>query len=334
MHVILRALRKLDRLKPFNPAKAKRRRGIVRLVGFAVSITLGTGTCAAYSSASTSANDGALGFGRELSKMGDLIGDEPHRISLNGETIWMSSSSTTQDVKTVLDRFEVHCLANQGASLDLWRQLEAKLPPTKSIPTQTNPLTSMRTEGKGEGTVMCLTKTDFQNKNGFRAGLDFVKTSDLGHLGALRYVYVSRAQDGKATNVLFAWTEGHFKLNSLYPQADGEDVPGSDSELAPRPAGKSLRILSAKLDHTPYGVRVYQSEIGTVHEVFAHYDGVMKQRGFGRIIDSTKPDMGREYMKGGVLVVIGANIDPNGGTAVTIGDLGGSDFVTAPTKID
>jgi hypothetical protein len=35
-------------------------------------------------------------------------------------------------------------------------------------------------------------------------------------------------------------------------------------------------------------------------------------------------------MKGGIMVVVSAQPDPNGGTAVTVGDLGGVDFSNAP----
>ncbi len=330
LHILLLAARRLERLKPFNPERSRRRRGMVRLFAFGLTVAFGTGTCATYSSAQSRLDEGAFGVGRELYAMKDLLQDA-HRINLNGESIWMSSTSSSQDVSTILDRFESHCRQNQGASADLWRQLAAQKGNVQNVlPEGSNPLTFMRRATGNEGVVMCLTKTEHQNKDGVLAGLDFARTSDLGHLGAVRYAYV-RKNHGKAggSTVLTAWTEEHFKLDALFPKG-AEDVAGTDSDLAPRPPGNSLRLLSARLDGTPYGVRVYQSSAADPHEVFLHYDTEMRKRGYGRLVDAKDLDGGRGYMKGGIMVVVSAQPDPNGGTAVTVGDLGGVDFANAP----
>jgi hypothetical protein len=327
LHILLLAARRLERLKPFNPEKARRRRGKARLFAFGLTVALGTGTCATYSSAQSRLDEGSFGVGRELYAMKDLLKDA-HRINLNGQAIWMSSTATHDDLTTILDRFEAHCRQNQGASADLWRQLAAsKTEAATALPEGSNPLTFMRRSNGNEGVVMCLTKTQHQNKDGVLAGLDFARTSDLGHLGAVRYAYAHRTKTG--TTVMTAWTEEHFKLDALYPKG-AEDVAGTDSDLAPRPPGNTLRLLSARLDGTPYGVRVYQSSAATPHEVFLHYDTEMRKRGYGRLVDSKDLDGGRGYMKGGIMVVVSAQPDPNGGTAVTVGDLGGVDFSNAP----
>jgi hypothetical protein len=326
---VLRAVRRLDRIQFFDPAKARHRRGLTRLFGFGIAVTMSTGMCASYSSAQTKASEGAMGFGRELAKMSDMI-QEPHRISLNGEAIWMSSSSTKTDMKIVLDRFEKICRENQGASADMWRQIEGNSDAAKGVPQDKNPLTVLRRDGSDEGLVLCLAKTAHQSPNGIQAGLDFARTNDLGHLGAVRYAY-AKQKPGHGTQVVVAWTEDHFKLDSMFPKADGEEVPGTDSDLAPRPPGKSLRLLSAKLDGTPYGVRVYQSSAENAHEVFIYYDAEMRKRGFGHIVDPKDRDGGgRLYMKGGTMTVVQSQPDPNGGTIVTVGDMGGADFANAP----
>ncbi len=323
---ILLALRKLNRLKPFNAKKARHRQGLARVFAFGLTVSLAVGVGAGYSSAQTQADEGAMGVGRQLAAMGDLL-QEPHRINLNGQAIWMSSGVTDESAKTVLDRFETHCRANQGASADLWKQLGKKGMAVQAAPAGKNPLTFLRRGNDDEGVVSCLAKTPDQEKDGVKAALKFVKTHDLGDLGALRYAYAKKGTHG--TQVLVAWTEDHFKLDNLYPQGSN-DVPGTDSDLAPRPPGKTLRLFSAHMDGTPYGVRVYQSSAGTPKEVTDYYDAEMKKRGFGRLLDKSDMDGSREYMKGGVFVSLNAQPDPNGGTAVSVGDLGGVDFSSAP----
>ena len=328
LHILLLAARRLERLKPYDAEKARRRRGYVRLFAFGLTVCFGTGTCATYSSAQSRLDESSFGVGRQLYAMRDLLQDA-HRINLNGQAIWMSSTSSKEDMTKILDRFEGHCRQNQGASADLWRKLGELQPAAANVmPEGSNPMTFMRRSSDTEGVVMCLTKTEHQNKDGVLAGLDFARTSDLGHLGAVRYAYVHKGKHGGST-VMTAWTEEHFKLDALYPKGN-EDVAGSDSDLAPRPPGNTLRLLSARLDGTPYGVRVYQSSAATPHEVFVHYDTEMRKRGYGRLVDSKDLDGGRGYMKGGIMVVVSAQPDPNGGTAVTIGDLGGVDFSNAP----
>ena len=331
------ALRRLRRLKYYDSEKGRHRRGVFRVFGFGLAASLSLGTCAAYSSAETRLTEGSLGIGRELLPLADLLRDS-HRLQLNGESIWVTSSYSPQDPKTVLERFETHCRKNTQQAAEDWKTVPELRDLNNVMGDGSNPFTFLRKGSESEGVVLCFVQpsTEALKSGGDEAGkpsrfqalMNFAKTSDFGHLGAMRYAYVKGSDKGGST-IVSLWTENHFRLDHLFPK-DGGEVPGTDLSLAPRPKGDSIRLLSAHLDGTPFGVYTYQSSFANAAEAYAYYDDAMKERGFLRLIDDKHADEGRGYMKLGVLVAVSTSQDPNGGTVVTIGDLGEPDFANAP----
>lgn len=315
-------MRKLEKSRGYKPAKERRRAGMLRLFAFGCVVSTAVGTCSMQSSASAQVREASLGIGAQMMEFSDLLAD-PHLVTMNGEQLFISSGTSKDDIKVTLDRFEAHCRSKEGVTGELWRKITAT-PNLKEHFPEGSPLNLMRREDEHEGMVICLVKIDGRPAKPLAAAIsDFVNTRDLGALGALRYVYVRKSNGGNS--VITAWTEDKFNFGKMFP-SDGAEPPGTDSLTLPRPAGDSHRILSAKIEGTPFGVRVYQTGMKP-EEVYASYDTVMKNGGWLPITKSDRrgdaPYDGRGYLKDGVYSVIAANADPNGGSVVSLGDLGG-----------
>jgi hypothetical protein len=166
----------------------------------------------------------------------------------------------------------------------------------------------MRNEADGRGMVVCF--VDDPNAPALplvermRA---LAETSDLSKLGKFRYVFVEPSQGGKGgTHVVTLWSDGEVNLKRMFP-ASG-DAPGTDSLVAPRPAG-SRRTLAASVDGYPASVRIYES-LASRESVDRMYEQSLTAKGFTR--------RGAAYLREDNAEVIVSITATEGRTTVTV----------------
>jgi hypothetical protein len=293
-----------------------------RVFAYGSIVAMGLSALAARS-AVADVEQGSLRFGRELDKVGDLLGDTK-QVQLNGETIYFSQAVTQDDVGTVLDRFQAHCNedpAMRGIDWDdvATSQLKVKGEATKDLGT-------LRKESEGEngakdGVVMCFRRND-KTKTFVEALTEFNQTHDFGSIGKFRYVHVVSKGTGKAA-VQVVWTDGSFKVDNVMPPEDGRDAPGSDSTGLPRPE-RSQRILTATATGSNYAVRMYRTT-DSQDVALAAYDKQMDALEWAIIQppDAVRGDaVGHWYERDGEQTMISVTQDQEGRTVLTIGEMG------------
>lgn len=96
-----------QRAKGYDEKRAKRNRGVRRVVAYALAMSLVLGLGAMHR-AKAAAGEAARGVGRDLAALADVL-TEARELRLNGEQIFVSSSSSTAPVKETLDRFAENC---------------------------------------------------------------------------------------------------------------------------------------------------------------------------------------------------------------------------------
>jgi hypothetical protein len=260
-----------------KPRREWRVKKLARLGVYVTAVSLGIGLVAArsvYGDVKTS----AMSIGHELGKMGDVGTKRPLRI--NGEPIYIQSTTEDMPVTEVLDRAQAACKAG-GAGLTgevdgLPEALRKKVPGEIDASRAAGVL---REDHGDRGVVACLVHDDGREvKMADLVGRlsAMVTSGDLAEVGHLRYVFAETTKSGR-THVVTAWTDGAFNLFSMLPEV-GKDTPGSDAPDAPRPP-RSQRILSADIEGVPYFVRIYDSA-ATVAQVLEVYDHEMKGRGW------------------------------------------------------
>ena len=260
---------------------ARKERRIIKLMRLAVYATVvsaGLGLLAARS-VYGDVRSTALSMGRELGQLGDVGSKRPLR--LNGEPIFIASTTEDASVKEILDQTEARCRRGSAGLASDIGDFSAAL--ARELPKGANDARAagiLREEQGDSGVVACLIREDGQpagTVSDIAEHLgDLMKTGDLSALGRLRYVFAEKTKSGR-THVVAAWTDGSFNLFALMPPA-GKDAPGSDPAHAPRPPN-ALRILSADVEGVPYSVRIYDSA-ATPTEIVALYDREMAGRGW------------------------------------------------------
>jgi hypothetical protein len=230
----------------------------------------------------------ALAVGHELGKLDDVGTGRPLRI--NGEAIFVASTTEDAPLDAVLDRAEAGCAersAGVSAELDA---LPAAI--REQIPPGARASGVLRERRADQGVVACLVREDGRVSAGMKETVArlaaLVSTGDLSRVGELRYLFAETTATGR-THVVAAWTNGPFNLYAMLPER-GHDAPGSDPPLAPRPP-RAQRILTADVEGVPYGVRLYDSAAPPA-EVIAHYDAEMAARGWDRSV--TRPVEGED----------------------------------------
>jgi hypothetical protein len=302
-------------------------RGFLRVVGYGVGVSAVLGATA-FHSAKADLGQATLSFGRELLPLADALGDT-NKIRMNGEAIYLGTAVLQdQSVKVVLDRFEQHCKDNQGPWAELWSQAAklndamAKLPDPKGKISEGLPINKdgvFRQGDDGQGAVMCFTKWAGTLSDYEEAYRQFAKSGDFGRLGKLRYVFAARTAQGN-TRVVSVFSDGSLNINNIIPPDSG-DAPGEEATLAPRPPD-SRRILSAGVEGTPYGVRVYKTQMPP-SAVLDYYDDTMQKAGWQPVIpvDPAENAKFRGYAKGALELVVTAD-KREGGTSVSLGEMG------------
>ncbi len=303
----------------YSPAKKRRNDGIKRVVAYTLGMMAVVGTCSLHSAKADIA-ESSLALGRELTPLADLL-HENNKITMNGQPVFVSTGTTSQSMKTVLNRFEDNCRSHNALFAEPWKDLPEVFAADKApLNAKAAELTSMgvvRNETAKEGVVMCLVRDEGVT---FRDSMkEFAKTKDLGKIGRLRYAYVTRSPKTGSSFVITAWTEGKFDLGKFVPEGKS-DAYGTDSPDYPRPPS-SQRMLSANLDGTPYGVRIYGSA-AEPKAIIDFYDTQMDTAGWHVIAPPNAEKFGRIYMKGNVEIALGSAKNSEGTTVVSLGEMG------------
>lgn len=258
------------------------------------------------------AGEASLIMGREFADLNGAVSNG-QRVRLNGEEIYVGSTTVDMATDEVLDRFEALCRkdaqgleeAVKDPALGLSREKKAAL---EGMGVEG--LGILRSGSRGEGTVACLVRPVGATA-GFRAFAErlagFSQNLDLKELGRLRYVYTRPTSDKKRTQVITVWSEGSLRLNRVF--VSGTEAPGSDPVGVPRPP-ESTRLLSAEVDGAPYGVHLYESARPAA-EVLSFYDEQLVREGWSPISEVTRqaPEA-RAFSRGGSELMLFAESGP------------------------
>lgn len=201
--------------------------------------------------------------------------DAPRELRLNGQSIMLTSGTTTDSLDAVLDEFERRCRLHNDALASQIR-----------LPTAQD-LFVVRTEERNVGTVGCL---DFGSSISVADLLArtrrFSETNDLHDLGDLRYVYARSTHSGDAVHFLTFWTVGSLDFDELTGNGGQDDVPGRDPVDIPRPP-RSRRVLDAAERGATERVVVYMGSSMTSWELEAWYRRELPRAGY-RLVDDPR----------------------------------------------
>ncbi len=309
-----------------DPAKKKHIRGMARVAIYFAVMGLGSALLFVRAARAQVAGEG-LELGRQLSqRMTTLIGPGQHEVNklrLNGQPIYVATSSTTDPATDVLDRFARHCAQNLAQSPREWASLgdqpgvlpDAKLSADEGV---------VRAGTDADGMVMCFVKTKDASPKLTDAVKAFAETGNLSALGELRYAYARTTQGGR-TSVLTAWTYETFSVFDLAPP-EGVDAIGEDFPDFPRPPA-SWRMLSARAEGTGYGLNVYRTK-ASPDAVVTLYETALRKLGYtGGLIPFAETDLARDAKRGmafgkdGALLSVGVRHE-DGLTFVAVGFAG------------
>lgn len=257
----------------------ERLRGLGRLGVFTTFVFVGLAAAAARS-ARSDAGEASLVMGREFANLGGAI-QNGQRVRLNGEQIYVGSTTVDLPTNEVLDRFEALCRKGSQGLDEVAKNPSLGLPEEKRAWLSGLGLEGLgiiRSESHGEGTVACVTHGGGGGFKGLAERLAGFSTSlDLKDLGRLRYVYTRPTSNKKRSQVITVWTDGSMRLGRLFP-GPGTEAPGADPVSVPRPPD-ATRMLSTEVDGAPYGIHLYESA-KTPAEVLHFYDERLAAEGW------------------------------------------------------
>jgi hypothetical protein len=245
-----------------------------RVTAYVLAVTVGLGVFCARQ-AHARAKEGALLLGEQLLRLSDTEEGNAHELSINGQTVHVTSAHTSLPLGKVLERFQTACEEHADGMVADLADLEssfARAPAAQGFPG----VGMLRDDRDGRGVVACFAAGREVDTSQLGARLErFSRSYDFADLGDLRYVAARSRSDG-TTDVVASWTEGQFRLGEMFPAAG--DATGEDPHAAPRP-GAARRILSARDARAPYGVFLYELR-GDAAQTLASYTGVVRQAGW------------------------------------------------------
>lgn len=248
----------------------------------------------------------ATELGHELAALMDLVGGA-HTVRINGETVYIASAVTDESPKTVLDRFEAHCLEKTGGLKEQFDAFpnEAKERLQKEMPEawalRMGILRDEKPDGS-EGTVMCIAQESRGGIDGFLQRLRaFESSGELSELGSFRHAYVRRTEKG-GSHVLTSFTQGHFDIRKLFSEDEASESPaGVDPPNTPRPPS-SFRLLSATIDDEPFGVQIFKTT-EDLETIGAFYDQELPKHDWQRMAGHL--DVGGQiWQRNGVTMIV------------------------------
>lgn len=233
----------------------------------------------------------SLALGRKLDGMRDLLGTTK-AVTLNGQRMMLSTAIAPLSVQLALDRFEGLCrqgpngLAHALDQIPEARSAGAQLPLARRLGI-------LRNDDAHDGIVACIVHRGDRALELSEILESLTKTVDVGLLGDFFFVYARDASvgDKQQAQLITSWTHGSFQPSAMFP-ASG-DAPGSDSQLATRPAG-ARRVLSGVAVDAPYALRVYETS-DSAGPALTKFDASMVRRGWLRQQQAGLPDSTHVY---------------------------------------
>jgi len=299
--------------RKYAPGAFARMRGLGRLsVYFGVLTAVAASFTAHGAKAEMAENQ--ISLGRDLAPLADLL-KEQHTISVNGERAHIATTTANESLETVLDRFSASCAANTSPLSDGWKIVGEKN--RDAAREAITALTTTRHITGNEGTISCVARGAHSGNSFLDSMREFTKSGDFGAIGQMRYVYAKRAADG-TTFVMTAWTDDNFSVRALTPK-NGEDAPGSDSNLAPRPE-HSQRILTTAIEGAPFAVRAYKSA-DAPQSILAAYDVSLPKSGWSCTSPQGMEPTMRSCAKEGVDLTISVGKTDGGSSLVSIAEI-------------
>ena len=181
-------------------------------------------------------------MGRQMVELAQATDHDLNQITIDGQTMWLGSSSTKDSAKKVLDRYEAYCQKNAAQPGSSWRELADKTEDT-AVDHGLMKTGILRGGSATEGTILCFARTN-QSKPTLKEALSsLAKTGDLGALGSVRYVYAHETDRG--TVVLTAWTDETVRHPEAHANG-GERRPGNGPPRDPATAGLRSRARHAR----------------------------------------------------------------------------------------
>jgi hypothetical protein len=250
-----------------------------------------------------SVGEAALALGRRLASFEDVTRSS-YRVTLNGERVNVASATLDAPISAVLARFERACVAGSpfavdGAAPPSKQPLERALTPRAGV---------LRRDSEREGLLVCLVRAPDDRPTLEQRWARFNQTLELSEVGLLRYVYARRTPRGR-TQLFVAWTDGPFRLGSLFAGGDA-DAPGDDLRQGARPPS-STRLLTARIEGTEHVTRIYASDLAPAAALGA-FDRDMQGWGWRPLLVRDVVEDGRAYARGDVDVLVFAFADAQG----------------------
>lgn len=304
--------------------KSKHVRGLLRAGAYVAGLSVVLGAVQ-LRAARAEVRNRTVELGRQMLQLANASDHDVNKLTMNGQPIWLGSSTSSDSALQVLDRYEADCQKNAAQNAEGWRELAKKLDEKKESQTLMQGGV-MRAGSPEEGTVVCFTKSESSKPTLKEAVQSFVETGELGALGNLRYAYAKQSPKGMTT-VLTAWTDDRFNLADLVAPELAEKR-GADFQGIPRPVDSS-RLMSVQIENTPFGINIYRSKQGPSN-VAKFYDGEMVDRGWLALDAELGTHMamageenkagaiGRLYEQNGVVVTLATHLE-DGDTITTIG---------------
>lgn len=211
-----------------------------------------------YHSATAQVNETLMGLGAQMMAYEHASHqDAPRELVVNGQTLHLSSGTTSRTTTEVLDFFEGRCADADGdLALSMQRLLSDHPDVGGEVP---NTPTIRRDDGR-VGYVACIdvgrSSIDV-SELAQRIGR-FGATGNVGEIGDARYVFAEQAErSGQvATHFVAMWTEGEFNVDRMFPE--GGDAPGNDVDGVSRPP-RARRVLQGAERGMPQSMTVYAS---------------------------------------------------------------------------
>jgi len=183
--------------------------------------------------------------------------DAPRDLVVNGQTIKLSSGTTTRSMEDVLGFFEGRCAEADG---DVALQMEQLLADHPEVSSERPPssLPVLREQGARTGYVACfdMGEASIDVTEVLRRIRAYDRTGNVAEIGDMRYVFAERTERG--AHFVALWTEGEFNVRRMFPEQG--DAPGQDVDGVSRPP-RSRRMLSGFERGQPHSMTVYHSRL-------------------------------------------------------------------------
>jgi len=288
----------------------------LRLAGF-VAVVLMLSAWWAVHQVSAYVEERALAIGEHLDSAYDPRAGTS-TLSFNGQRMSVTSVSSDQSVKQILDRFTELCGRSSGG---ITEQIDEFMAAGESVPPgltggRFGVLRSDVSERKGY--AACFAR---EGRGGFQDLMTrfqrFSDTGDFASFGQLRYVYARRSEGSDSTHVLTVTGLGKLPLLEMFP--DQGDAPGQDVVEGVRPPD-ARRTLAAQLEGSQMQLTAYESS-ANAQEALSAYDRQLSPQGY-QVTDVQHPDgplpyPTRVYTKRNDALVVVAKEDGRGHSQVT-----------------